>query len=148
MPVGIAEVDRPRRPVVAHCQFPHLFAALGEYRVVADVSEERVEPGSRDAKGDEVDAHVRAITLRLAREQGELRPGAGGEHQWTGRIVGPVFVLRRDGQPKRALVPRRRHAAIRNEQLDVIDLIDTELGHWQLHLGPLHFRDLPPESLE
>jgi hypothetical protein len=94
-----------------------------------EVVQEAEEAGAVDAEGYEVEAGRGAGPAGLAGEEGELGAAViAGDHERTVGVLGPVFVLREDGEAQRPLVPAGGFVAVGNEELDVIDLVHLEHG--------------------
>lgn len=83
-----------------------------------------------NSKRDEMETGSFSFTLGRSGKQRQLRvPTIRGDHQGSARVVRPVFVAGEDFQSEDPEVPRGRFMPIGNEELDVVDLIDSESHH-------------------
>lgn len=119
MSVGVAEICGDRPAMIGD---PERMAAVAQAERLG-VLQESHEPGAGDLERYPVPSSGSLWALRLAREQGELRGAAvRGDHQRPTWIGGPCLGPRHGLEAKGTAVPGGSGRAIRDEELDVIQL--------------------------
>lgn len=90
-------------------------------------SQELAKGDGSNPKGDAVKPSRFSQTLWRALKQRELgTPAITGDHKRAALVSGPGFVLSHDVQSQDTSVPISCLLTVRDEQLDVINLVDSE----------------------
>jgi len=143
VPVRIVEVEGVRALVVGHEVGGNIVPTVVGQAEVREPPQKLRESRCSDTKRNEVEPGRLPFALRCAREQRKLRVSVvWGDHQGAVRVVRPVLVAGQDFEAQDVLVPRGRLMPIRNEELDVVDLVYPEraAGRLVIHSPPLSTR--------